>query len=179
MSAGTELYSYSHAITVPVFGKIPLHPRDIIRDLKQKEKPPLWAQFFKYGICGVFSVVILLAIVLFVEWQWPNYLTKDTTIIDTATRQKNMTIVLVCGFLPSNFFAYFTNRLFVFTPGKHSFMREATIFTVISGISFAGGEIGKQIMIAYAFPALVAAISFAISSALVNFVARKFIIFKN
>jgi len=167
---------YSLSITLPVFGPIPLHPKEIFRDLMIKENPPLWAQFFKYGICGILSLIITIAIVLFVEFQWPHYLDEN---VPTSTRQLHMSIVLVCAFIPSNFFAYFTNRFFVFTPGRHSIMLEAIIFTIISACSFAGGELGKRLMIELGYSNIVATLSFAVSSALVNFIARKFIIFKN
>ena len=177
MSSSVKKQTYALSITVPVFGRIPLHPRDMLNDLRIKENPPLWAQFLKYGICGILSVIITFAVVLYVQSQWPDYLNRE--VHSTASMQVHMSIVLASAFIPSNFFAYFTNRLFVFTPGKHSFLREATFFTVISALSFAGGEIGKRIMIDLHFHPLIATASFAISSALVNFIARKCIIFKN
>ena len=169
--------TYQYFVPLPVFGKIPLHPCDIIADLKIRENPPLWAQFFKYGICGILSLLLTYCVVFYVQYKWPAYL--DAKTLGTAQMQKNMTVVLVSAFIPVNFFAYMTNRFFVFTPGKYSLMRELVIFTLVSALSLAGGEIGKRIIIHYGYGAGIATAAFAISSAVVNFLARKFIIFKN
>ena len=170
---------YKSAISVPVFGKIPLSLSDIISDLKVRENPPLWAQFFKYGICGVLSVIILILTVQFIEHSFPEFLDKKA--LSDSQFQLNLTIALFCAFVPSNFFAYFSNRMFVFTPGRHTFFKEMSYFTIISAISFAGGELGKRAIVSAQpdnpYIVLLATLSFAISSALVNFIARKYLVF--
>lgn len=158
---------------LPIFGEVPLHPRVILQELRLKEGP-LWAQFFKYGLCGVLSTIVLFAVVAaFHQWA-PDYMSESLPV---ETRQNHLRMVLLAAFIPSNLFAYFTNRLFVFTPGKHSFWREMVIFTLISGISFAGGELGKIWMVNAGYPNYIAAGAFAVSSAMVNFIARKFLVF--
>ena len=137
---------------------------------------PVWAQFIRYSVCGALSTVVMLSIYGLFEWLAPEYLSES---LSTKQRQVNLRWVLVCAFIPSNLLAYFTNRFFVFTPGRHSFWREIGIFTLISAISFSGGEVGKYLMVAWGYPNLVAALMFAVSSALVNFAARKLIVFKH
>lgn len=166
-------------IKVPIFGQIPLTPREILQDLRIKNNPPVWAQFFKYGICGVASLLLFALAVSLINRFFPAFL--DNQVLSNEQFQFNLTITLLCAFIPSNFFAYFTNRMFVFTPGKHSFGKEMTIFTIISAISFAGGEVGKRFIV-NSFPdnpniVLLATLSFAVSSALINFIARKYIVF--
>jgi len=160
----------------PILGKIPLRPSEIIRDLKIRDNPPIWAQFFKYGIFGVISAVLFFAIVIFAKNIWPDFIREDQ---DKAILQTHMTIVLACAFIPSNFFAYFTNRFFVFTPGKHSVCKEVSLFTLISALSFIGGEMGKRVIVEYGWHYLIATSAFAVSAAAINFITRKFIVFSN
>lgn len=161
------------SIVVPVFGEIPLHPAVAFEELKIKEGP-LWAQFFKYGLCGVLSTLVLVLVMLMFQFFAPEFMSNDLLV---AERQVNLRIALFSAFVPANLFAYFTNKWLVFTSGKHGFWREIGIFTVISIISFTGGEVGKVWMVNAGFENWAAAGAFAVSSALVNFVARKFLVF--
>lgn len=169
----SEERTYKVSIKVPVFGEIPLHPREIFEDLKLKEGP-LWAQFFKYGICGVLSTVVLIVVVSLFHFYMPEFMSED---LPTEQRQSNLRVALFTAFVPANLFAYFTNRWLVFTPGKFGFWSEIGVFTLISALSFAGGEVGKIMIVNQGFPNWLATGAFAVSSALVNFVARKFIVF--
>lgn len=161
------------SLIIPVFGEIPLHPAIAYEELKMREGP-LWAQFFKYGLCGVLSTVVLVTVLLLFEFYAPQFMSDALPV---EQRQANLRIALFSAFVPANLFAYFTNRWLVFTPGKYGFWSEIGIFTLISIISFIGGEVGKIWMVNAGFPNWVAAGAFAVSSALVNFVARKFLVF--
>ncbi|MGJ8674099.1 GtrA family protein [Rubritalea sp.] len=161
------------SIVVPVFGEIPLHPTIAFEELKLREGP-LWAQFFKYGLCGVLSTTVMVMVLLLFQFYMPEFMSDDLPI---EQRQWNLRIALFSAFVPANLFAYFTNRWLVFTSGKYGFWSEIGIFTLISIISFSGGEIGKVWMVNAGFANWAAAGAFAVSSALVNFVARKFLVF--
>jgi putative flippase GtrA len=161
------------SIILPVFGEIPLHPTVAFEELKMKEGP-LWAQFFKYGLCGVLSTFVLVLVVGMFQFYAPEFMSDQLPV---EQRQVNLRIALFSAFVPANLFAYFTNRWLVFTPGKYGFWSEIGIFTLISIISFIGGEVGKIWMVNFGFANWVAAGAFAVSSALVNFVARKFLVF--
>ncbi|MFC4994551.1 GtrA family protein [Rubritalea tangerina] len=169
----TRARKYPLSLSVPIFGEIPLHPKIIFDELKLKEGP-LWAQFFKYGICGVLSTVILALVVSMFHWYAPEFMSNDLPV---ETKKVNLRIALFTAFVPANLFAYFTNRWLVFTPGKLSFWNEIGVFTFISAVSFIGGEIGKNVMLDLGFANWLATGAFAVSSALVNFIARKFLVF--
>ena len=149
----------------------------MLTDLKKRQDAPLWSQLFKYALCGCISVAFFFSIFLSAGILYPDYL--DTSQMSQSTHQCHLSIVLALAFIPSNFLAYFSNRAFVFTPGKHNFLNEMFVFTSISTLSFIGGEVGKRFIVDAGYPNVIAALSFAVSSALVNFVARKFIVFKN
>ena len=164
------------SVKFPFFGHIPLSPSEILTDLKKKEDSPLWSQFFKYLVFGFCGLGIFLGIFAGVDSLWPDYLKRE--LLENITYQLRMSLVLGIAFIPSSLFSYYTNRAFVFTPGKHGFPKEFSLFMLTSAISFIGGELGKQGMTAMGYPNFIAAISFAISSVLINFVARKLFVFK-
>ncbi len=166
---------YAASIIVPVFGEIPLHPKVIFDEIMLKEGP-LWAQFFKYGVCGVLSTAVLVLVLAMFHWYAPEYMADDPSV-SAEVRKSHMRVALFTAFVPSNLFAYFTNRWLVFTPGKFGFWSEMGVFTFISVVSFMGGELGKNWIIDLDYPNWLAAGAFAVSSALVNFVARKFLVF--
>ncbi len=160
----------------PIFGRIPLKPSEILSDLKIKNNPPLWAQFFKYGVCGIIATLVLGLVWTLARIYIPDYIAND---LPDNTKKLHSAHVMLVAFILANFVAYFSNRIFVFTPGKHSFIREMSLFFLISAISFLAGNFAKDWFIDLGTNIDVAALSFAVSSALVNFVARKYLVFSN
>ena len=157
--------------------------RETLRRWILTRNAPVFVQFVKYGVSGVLSMAVLLAIVLglsatvipALDWS-----TIDGEPISDTLRQRNLVINNIIAFPFSNFAAYLLNVWLVFTPGRHSRSRELGIFTLISGISFFAGLFGGPLLIArFGIPTFFAQLSFAVTSALVNFVCRKFIVFKH
>ena len=137
---------------------------------------PFLIQFGKYGVCGVISVIVFLAVAYAGEAFFPDHLGSD---LPKETRAKYLPYLHFAAFLPSNFAAYGLNRWLVFTPGRHSTGKEATLFTVISFLSFSIGElIPVWLVSSFGVPNTIAHLSFVISSAMVNFVCRKFLVFE-
>lgn len=165
--------TYAVSIKLPIFGEIPLNPKVIYAELKLKEGP-LWAQFFKYAVCGVLSTLVLALVYAMFRWWTPDFIADD---LPKNVLRNHMALVMFAAFVPANLFAYFSNRWLVFTPGRHSFWREIIIFFVVSGVSFLGGKLAQDFIINYGAHKDIAALSFAVSSALVNFIARKFLVF--
>ncbi len=98
--------------------------------------------------------------------------------ITDALRERNLIIANAIAFPFSNSAAYFLNVRWVFTQGRHHPVREFLLFTLISGCSFFAGLLGGPKLIGwFGVPSLVAQASFMITSALVNFVCRKFLVF--
>lgn len=166
---------HGRSLKLPFFGHIPLSPSEIWADIKIREQAPLWAQFTKYLIFGVCGLSIFLGIFALAEALWPDFLNRE--ILAQGTHQLRMSLVLAVAFIPSSLFSYFTNRAFVFTPGRHSTSKEFSLFMLASTISFVGGEMGKQWIISMGHQNFIAAISFAVSSVFINFLARKIFVF--
>ena len=137
---------------------------------------PFLIQFGKYGVCGVISVVVLAAVIALGESLFSHHFSSD---LPSTTLAWNTAILHFIAFVPSNFVAYGLNRWLVFTPGRHSLSRELALFTLISFLSFSLGEILPFWLIQnFEVPRPVIHFSFILSSALVNFVCRKFLVFE-
>lgn len=137
---------------------------------------PFLIQFGKYGVCGVISVVVLALVIYLGESLAPQYFSND---LPDKTIAWNTAILHFIAFVPSNFVAYGLNRWLVFTPGRHSAKKEMTLFTIISLLSFSIGEVLPFWLINNLdLPRPVVHFSFIISSAMVNFVCRKFLVFE-
>ncbi len=165
---------YKSAISVPVFGKIPLSLSDIISDLKVRENPPLWAQFFKYVVFGFLATAVLLGVYFFLSRVFGGYVADD---LPKETLKSHLARVMFVAFLLGSVVAYVTNRMFVFTASGRHWTMEFIIFVFVSGVSFYAGNFAKDWFIDEGLHKDVAALSFAVSSALVNFVARKYLVF--
>lgn len=147
-----------------------------LRGTLLSRETPFLIQFGKYGVCGVLSVLVFLAVALTGQHLFPGSFSQD---LPGDLRAKNFILLHLTAFLPSNFTAYALNRWLVFTPGRHSAGKEVFFFTIVSFLSFILGEflpfwLVKSINV----PSIVAHLSFVISSALVNFVCRKFLVFE-
>ncbi|MEN8772782.1 MAG: GtrA family protein [Akkermansiaceae bacterium] len=137
---------------------------------------PFLIQFGKYGVCGVISVVVLALVIYLGEALAPQYFSDN---LPDKTIAWNTAILHFIAFVPSNFVAYGLNRWLVFTPGRHSVKKEMILFTIISLVSFSIGEMLPFWLINNLdLPRPVVHFSFIISSAMVNFVCRKFLVFE-
>ena len=147
--------------------------------LKSRQVPGL-IQFAKYGFCGVIATVTHIAIVYAIG------LTVNPAVGEQIPKELKETRTMwnnTAAFFLSGVVAYLLNVAFVFSPGRHDKHIEVFLFFAISAVSFFAGL--------FAIPLIFGAIDtnkniehyanlgFIITSALVNFVCRKFIVFKH
>ncbi len=162
-----------------------LRSRGIVRTMLSRDVPSL-IQFFKYGVCGCIALFVHSAIV------YSLGLTVNPAIGESIPRELKETNSMLnngIAFFPSNVAAYLLNACFVFTPGRHGKAKEVTLFFLISAISFAAGHFtiwaifrstdsdfhpgDHQANIEH-----LVNVGFVLSSVLVNFICRKFIVFQ-
>lgn len=144
------------------------------RLLHSREAPPFF-QFIKYGICGVGAVVVHNAtFILFASTLFPAF---ESSGLQDSLRETNSIFANLLAWPIGNLFAYFSNSLWVFVPGRHSKWREFGLFTAISLVSFVVGLVGGPILISEGLPVWIAQIGFIVTAALVNFICRKFLVF--
>jgi len=83
------------------------------------------------------------------------------------------------AFFFSNLTAYIVNILWVFTPGRHSKAMEIALFYAVSAVSFAVGTGLGWMLIKWAgLSTTYAYAANAAASIAINYVCRKFIVFK-
>lgn len=148
----------------------------IIAHVNSRDAHPL-IQFIKYGICGLASFIVHQMIWLaLATWVFPCI----DSAIPREVRAWNSTLSNAVAVLFSTAVAYVTNILWVFTPGRHSRMVEILSFFGIGVISFGGGlAAGPYLIKMFGIDTRLAQLSMAVTSVLINFVCRKFFIFKH
>ena len=165
---------YRSSITVPIMGEIPLNLSEILEDLKVRENPPLWAQFFKYIAFGCIAAGVVFAVYFVARTFYGDYISDD---LPKEVLKSHLAWVMFIAFIISNIISYTTNRMFVFTPSHRHWVVEFVIFLSISGVSFFAGNVVKDWFIDRGLNKDIAVLSFVISSAVVNFIARKYLVF--
>lgn len=139
---------------------------------------PTWVQILKYTFFGFVSAFVMFGIILVLNLIFPSYV--DCEIWDRETLALHTNIFNTLGFVPSCLVSYYTNKLFVFAPGKHNAWLEFFMFAAICAVSYVGGSMGSSWVVqSFHAPSLVGNIAFGFSSAVINYVCRKFFIFKN
>ncbi len=148
--------------------------RMILERMNRRDTHPV-IQFMKYVICGfgafALSQTIWLALSI---WVWPSL--DD---LPQEVRALNSTYSNLVAFFFGNLFAYYTNSKWVFTPGRHGKVKEFLLFSTISSISFGVGlAAGPYLIHRYGIHTLLAQFFNQVSSVMVNFICRKFFVFK-
>jgi putative flippase GtrA len=143
---------------------------------------PVFVQFAKYGACGVIGTAVLIGIVMALSLTVIPAMDGsqiDGEPISDALRQRKLIINNVIAFPFANLAVYYLNVWLVFTRGRHSRWKEFGIFTLVAAIGhFAGILAGPFLIQRFGIPTLAAQLSLIITSALVNFLCRKFIVFE-
>ena len=138
-------------------------------------------QFVKYGMCGLASTILLLVIVIGLSLTLipaMDWSVVDGQPITDSQRQHNLIINNLIAFPFANFAAYCLNVRLVFVPGRHSKSVEFAIFTTIAAVSFVAGLLAGPFLVRHlGLPSLLAQLMLISTSALVNFLCRKFLVF--
>ncbi|OYW77005.1 MAG: hypothetical protein B7Z37_06105 [Verrucomicrobia bacterium 12-59-8] len=151
--------------------------RSILARLNTRDTHPL-IQFIKYGICGVGSLIFTTLIFVALS-EWGMFPALDSSLPDEV-RAMNSTYNNLISFFFGNTFAYVSNSLWVFTPGRHNRTLEFIYFTAVSATGFAIGLLSGPLLIKmYGISTLSAQLLLIVSSTMVNFVCRKFFVFKS
>lgn len=181
--------------------------KTILARIRQREVPGL-IQFAIYGLCGGLATVVFVGtVVLFSKTLVPAYTgmriaenpvtafgqsiywpsggsgglgrVLEATSADDQIRARNLLVNNCIGFLIANVVAYVSNVLFVFKTGRHHPILEFLYFTTVSGISFGLSQVaGPWLVSRFGVPTNLAILSNVVASMMLNFVGRKFFVFK-
>ncbi|MCB1207308.1 MAG: GtrA family protein [Verrucomicrobiae bacterium] len=151
--------------------------RETLAWLKSREAPVTF-QFLKYAVLGVFTTLIQLGLFTWLSHTWfpaHDYLVDGG--IPDLIKEKNAVFSNLLAFPVAAIFNYAANLIFVFTPGRHSRRREFGLFMGISFATFAAGLLSGPLLISRGLDPWIAQAALVFTSALLNFVCRKFIVF--
>jgi putative flippase GtrA len=156
-------------------------PKEMWRRIRTQDVPWL-IQLSVYGFCGVLATVMSVGIVILLGlYVIPAF---DDMIVDGAPitdklRSRNLLINNTIAFFPTNVFVFYINVLLVFKRGRHHPWMEFLFFTLINFGGFALSQIaGPWLVRQFGIATSIAIFTNAIFAALINFVARKFFVFK-
>ena len=162
--------------------------RNLLKQFTGRTHTPL-VQFIKYAIAGGIATVVNIALFYACALKLMPAITPDDLVakllhvqvvpVLVAVRARNSIIDNGVAFLFSNLTAYLINIFWVFESGRHNRVYEILFFYLVSGISFALGSALMGFLIHHfgimtttAFGANI------VVSLLINYVLRKYFIFK-
>lgn len=165
-----------------------MNPRERWNHYLSHDAPP-FVQFVKYGLAGgIATATHILMFFLAGFFLFPCVSAEDPLVklfglaapaVVEALRARHAVFSNMAAFLVSNTVCYIINRLFVFRPGRHHIAIEFLLFLAVSAVSMAVGTTLMGVLIkqfgmqtTYAFGANI------LSSLAINYVMRKFFVFK-
>lgn len=148
----------------------------LLRLFNSREAPPV-IQFLKYGICGGGALLVHIIIYLaLIRWVWPEL---HGQIVSPWERAKSTFAPTCIAFIFSNAFVYWLNMKWVFTPGRHSPVREFLFFTAVNMPGALCGTLAQAgLVYFFGWPRWAALAGFILPNVLINFICRKFLIFQ-
>ncbi len=178
----------SHLPTVPAIIPPRNSMRDLLKQFTGREHTPL-VQFIKYAICGGIATVVHITLFYACAYKLMPALSAQDPVahalhltvvaVSDAIRARNSMLDNGVAFLFSNLTAYLLNIVWVFKSGRHQWLVEIGLFYLVSGISVV---IGSSLMgwLIHHF-GIVTTLAFGanmVTSLMINFVLRKYVIFK-
>lgn len=161
--------------------------RNLIQQFLRREAHPV-VQFIKYGMAGGLATVVDMTVFYTLSWKILPALTSDDQMVrllgmsivpvTEAIRLRNYVFNRTITFLFANFAAYVANVLWVFTPGRHSRAKEIGLFYLVSGVSYLIGTGLSAYAIHLGAKTTTGYLINMVCSLTINYVCRKFIIFK-
>jgi putative flippase GtrA len=161
--------------------------KHVIALIQNKEHPIL--QFVKYGACGMAATLVDLAVFYFFalfifpalgESDVVASLLGDLARITTDQMQIERNFVANSGiaFIGSNLTAYALNAWLVFPSNKTSRHKEMILFFIVSGVSIAIGIFLGWVLVRMTGAASWGYLMKVLSSLMVNYIGRKFFVFR-
>ncbi|MDD2236810.1 MAG: GtrA family protein [Kiritimatiellae bacterium] len=166
--------------------------KGIIRQFFQREAHPL-VQFLKYGLAGGVATVVQVSVFYALSiWVFPcltegdkvgDFVARWFSImpVDISDQVRALRFVLntFIGFIFSNLVCYIINILWVFKRGRHHWLMELLLFYAVSGISLGVGTfLGWFTIRMFGMHTTYSFLLQMFASLMINYVCRKYIIFK-
>ena len=151
-----------------------------------------FVQFIKYGICGGIATLVHVTVFFLAAARiFPaltdvdhaarllGHLGVSVTIVAETVRARNAMIDNFIAFIFSNLVAYILNIFWVFKSGRHNRIVELGLFYAVSGTSIAIGTVMMGVLIrTLGITTTLAFGANVVTSVLINYAMRKFVVFK-
>jgi len=162
--------------------------RNFLRQFKGRQHGPL-VQFIKYAIAGGIATAVHVSLFYFCALKVLPALNQNDALagwlhlhvagVSDAIRARNSIIDNVIAFMFSNLTAYLINIVWVFESGRHHRVIEIGFFYLVSGVSiFIGSALMGFLIARFGVTTTVAFGANVVTSLMINFVLRKYVIFK-
>ena len=152
------------------------------------------AQFIKYAIAGGMATAVHILTFFLCGWLLFPCLTEADPVVrllhaifgasiaaaPETGRALNAFLCNGIAFFASNTFCYIANRLLVFKPGRHHWVVEMLLFFAVSALSsiVVGASIQTWLIHSFGMETTYAFSANILSSLAINYVMRRFVIFK-
>ena len=154
-----------------------------------RNKSGPFVQFVKYGLSGGLATIVHITIFFLAAWKvFPAFQENDYVVamlglsvaeVNVATRSLNAMLSNGVAWIFGNLVSYLLNVFWVFESGRHNRIIEIGLFYLVSGVSVGIGTGLMGFLIRYYnMQTTYAATAYLVSAILINFVMRKFVIFK-
>jgi putative flippase GtrA len=145
--------------------------------LRPENQHPM-VQLAKYVLFGVLAVVVHSVVFGLLAWSrlLPHLISQGEPV---ERRVLFFVSASTVAFLVANLFAYYTNSKWVFMKGRHHTVTEVALFTLVGSIGFIVGlAVGIREILAGSGGSWQASGALVVSATVVNFLTRKFVIFR-
>jgi putative flippase GtrA len=143
------------------------------REVLQPNSSKSW-QFTKYMIIGLTTVLVFYV-------SYETFRVISDSLIPNGFQQDRLLFNLVgitFAFIPSNFYAYHTNRRLVFTACKNESRKEFALFTAGAALTFIACQFTAGLLIQFtAINDFIVTLTVISVSTIVNYFFRKFYVF--
>ena len=148
-----------------------------------------FVQFCKYVVVGGMSTIIQIGVFYLLATTCLRCLGSEDIVVrhfgfpssDVTGNVRALfaAIDTAFGFTIANLFCWIMNRLFVFRPGRHVWYMELAFFFLVSLSALGVGMIAQTVLImAFDWSTTAAVFAEILASLAINFVVRKFFVFK-
>ena len=145
--------------------------------LRPENQHPM-VQLAKYVLFGFLAVVVHSSVFGLLAWSrlMPHLISQGEPV---ERRVIFFVSASTVAFLVANLFAYYTNSKWVFMKGRHQIMTEFALFVLVASVGFVVGlAVGIREMVAGSGGSWQASGALVISATVVNYLTRKFFIFR-
>lgn len=162
--------------------------QEFVQQFLQRDAGPL-VQFVKYAVGGGIATGVDMLVFFFLAWRvFPALRENDPVVtrlglsvrhVEEEQRSRRFILCTGVAFLFSNLTAYLINIYWVFEPGRYAWYLELLFFYAVSGISiFLGTALGWALIRYLHLSTSFSYIGKMLASLMINYVCRKYLVFK-